>query len=199
MTTTRTRKQQSFPGHLLRKMKQVSLLLGAVILVAGSVNAVPISGEVHFVGSFSPAGGTGLCDATGLSFGNPSYVLTSSGTFSSLAAFSTAIFNSISFAPVSPSPVTLWTAGDFTFALENVAIDLQSATQLNLSGTGMLTGPAGYDPTPGTWNFQGGGSAGFTFRTDNNATVPDGGSALLLLGVALAGIGACRRLGALAA
>ncbi|HKS37431.1 MAG TPA: hypothetical protein VJW76_09595 [Verrucomicrobiae bacterium] len=177
-------------------MKLTSLLLGAIILVAGRANAIPISGEVHFVGSFSPTGGAGLGDATGLSFG-PSYVFTTSGSFSSLAAFSSALFNSITFAPLSPG--TLWTAGDFSFALENVTIDLQSATQLNLSGTGMLTGPVGYDPTPGTWNFQGGGSAGFTFRTDNTATVPDGGSALLLLGVALAGVGVCRRLHSLAA
>lgn len=191
MTTSRTPKQQHLPGRLLHRMKQASLFLGAVILVAGRVNAVPITGEVHFVGSFSPTGGTGLSDATGLSFG-PSYVFTSSGSFSSLAAFSSAVFNSISFAPL--SPVTLWTAGDFSFSLENVAIDLQSATQLNLSGTGILTGPAGYDPTPGIWNFQGGGAAGFTFRTDNHASVPDEGSALLLLGVALAGVGACRRL-----
>jgi hypothetical protein len=199
MTTSRTPKPQSFPGCLLRKVKQASLLLATVILVAGRLNAVPIAGEVHFVGSFSPTGGTGLGDATGLSFGNPSYVLTSSGSFSTLAAFTTAIFNSVSFLPLSPSPVTLWTAGDFSFALENVAVDLQSATQLNLSGTGILTGPAGFDPTFGTWNFQGGGTAGFTFRTDNNATVPDGGSAVLLLGAALAGVGACCRLRALAA
>jgi len=198
MTTSRTPKQQHSPGRLLHRLKQASLFLGAVILIAGRVNAVPITGEVHFVGSFSPTGGTGLGDATGLSFG-PSYVFTSSGSFSSLAAFSSALFNSVSFAPLSPSPVTLWTAGDFSFALENVTIDLQSATQLNLSGTGILTGPAGYDPTPGIWNFQGGGGAGFTFRADNHASVPDGGSAVLLLGVALAGVGACRRLHALAA
>src|SRR5882762_5152509 len=182
MTTSRPSKPQSFREGLPTKIKQVSLLLATVILAAGRLNAVPISGEVHFVGSFTPMGGTGLADATGLSFANPSYVFTSSGSFSSLAAFSTAVFNSFDFAPFSPSPVSLWTAGDFSFSLEGITIDLQSATQLNLSGIGILTGPAGFDPTSGTWNFQGGGSAGFTFRADNSPiSVPDGGNSVLLL------------------
>lgn len=200
MTTSRTTEQQSFRGRLLRKMKQAGLLLGAVILVAGSVNAVPISGEVHFVGGFSPTGGSGLDDATGLSFGSPSYIWTASGSFSSLAS-TMATFTSFDFAPLS-SPVNLWSAGGFSFALDSITINLQSATQLNLSGSGILSGPAGFDPTPGNWNFQGGGSSGFTFRADNNATsspVPDGGNTVLLLGAALAGVGACRRLRALTA
>lgn len=191
MTTSRTSQPHSFHGRLLRKVKQVSLLAATLILVAGRLNAIPITGEVHFVGSFSPTGGTGLADATGLSFG-PGYVLTSSGSFSSLGAFSMAIFNSFDFAPLSPG--TLWSAGGFSFSLQDITIDLQSATQLNLSGSGMLTGPGNFDPTPGTWNFQGGGSQGFTFRTDNNASVPDGSNTVLLFGIALAGLGAGLRI-----
>lgn len=193
MITSRISQPHSFHGYLLRKVKQVSLLAATVILVAGRLNAIPITGEVHFVGSFSPTGGTGLADATGLVFG-PACIFTTSGDFDSLPFLSSATFNAFAFAPLSPSPVTLWTAGGFSFSLQDITIDLQSATQLNLSGSGMLTGPGNFGPTPGTWNFQGGGSQGFTFRTDNNASVPDGGNTVLLFGIALAGLDAGLRI-----
>lgn len=192
MTTRRTSQPHSFHGYLLRKAKQVSLLAATLILVAGRLNAIPITGEVHFMGSFTATGGTGLSDATGLAFG-PAFVISPSGDFGSLPWFTPATFYAFTFAPLSPSPVDpLWKAGDFSFTLENITIDLQSGTQLNLSGTGFLKGPGDFEATPATWNFQGGGSASLTFRADNSR-VPDSGSTVLLLGAALAGLGACRR------
>lgn len=197
MTISRISQAHSFHGSLLRKLKQVSLLVATAILLAGRLNAIPITGEVHFMGTFTATGGTGLSDATGLSFG-PAFVFTTTGDFGSLPFLTPATFNSFTFAPLSPLGVDpLWTAGAFSFSLDSISIDLQSGTQLNLSGTGILQGPGDFEATPATWNFQGGGSAGLTFRA-NNSKVPDAGNTALLLGAALAGLGACRRWRALA-
>jgi hypothetical protein len=197
MITSRITQPLSYPGYLLQKVKQASLLVATLILVAGRLNAIPITGEVHFVGSFTATGGTGLSDATGVAF-SPAFVFTTSGDFSSLTPFSLATFNAFTFAPLSPPSGPLWEAGDFSFTLESITIDVQNGTQLNLSGNGFLKGPGDFEATPATWNFQGGGSAGLTFRTDTR-NVPDSGNTVLLLGATLVGLGAGRRFRALAA
>jgi len=51
----------------------------------------------------------------------------------------------------------------------------------------------GFDPTAGEWVFtanQGGGTFSFS---SSNAAVPEGGSALILLGLGLVGLEALRR------
>jgi hypothetical protein len=57
---------------------------------------------------------------------------------------------------------------------------------------------AGFDPTPGTWAFStqsagGISQASFTFSADT-AAVPDGGPTVALLGIALGGMEAVRRM-----
>ena len=72
----------------------------------------------------------------------------------------------------------------------------QDATDLTIEGTGTVSGN-GFDPTPMNWMFTSQNAGGqnmeeFSFSANSNA-VPDGGSALALLGVALAGIEVLRR------
>jgi len=100
----------------------------------------------------------------------------------------------------SPSTVTpgLWSGGGFTFNLLSATVVTQTATFLNISGTGIVSGN-GFSPTEANWAFtvQDAGSTGgpfFSFSA-NLAThgVPDGGSAVALLGVGLCVIEFIRR------
>jgi VPDSG-CTERM motif len=72
----------------------------------------------------------------------------------------------------------------------------QSNTFLNVLGTGIVSGN-GFDPTQATWSFTVNNSNGrpkimFSFAANADA-VPDGGSAVALLGLALTGLEVLRR------
>ena len=102
------------------------------------------------------------------------------------------------FNPSTPTP-GLWSVGGFSFDLDTATIDTQNSHLLSITGTGTLSG-AGFDPTPGTWAFSAQSAAGihqasFTFSADTNTGpgVPDGGSAVALLGIALVGLEGLRR------
>jgi hypothetical protein len=99
------------------------------------------------------------------------------------------------FNPSTPTP-GLWSVGGFTFDLLSSTIVTQNSTFLNVTGTGIITGN-GFDPTVGSWAFTvqnagGGRLMEFSFSANSN-TVPDGGSAVALLGIALTGIEVLRR------
>lgn len=159
-------------------------------------NAVQITGDIDFQGNVTldtnsfgtatsviqfrngqtgVAGGLTVTDATG-SF--------SSITLGSFAAFATPY----SFRPGSPYP-NFWQVGGFNFNLLSSTVVTQNAFFIEVHGTGIVTGN-GYDPTPGTCLF--------SVFTDNGATraygnfapaaLPEGGSALLYLGMALIGL-----------
>lgn len=192
-------------------MKNITKTILAV-LAAGLVTsafstqqaqAARINGTIDFAGSvmFNTAN---LATATQVSqwrdvFGNVGFsnVAATSGDFSSIALGSQAtmatpwIFN--------PSTATpgLWSVGGFTFDLLSATVVTQTATFLNISGTGIVSGN-GFAPTEANWAFtvQNAGSTGpwFSFSA-NLATqaVPDGGSAVALLGVGLGLIELIRR------
>lgn len=110
--------------------------------------------------------------------------------------------NAFVFDPFSPPISPLWTfmfAGvTYSFDLTALTIDSQGGNSLVLSGSGTLD-ITGFDTTPGSWVFtanQGGGS--FSFSSSNNADLPEPGSALALLGIALLGVEVLRRKLALA-
>jgi len=127
------------------------------------------------------------------------------GTFGDSVTWSVFGWNP-STAPVSP----LWTYHDvgtgfnYSFNLGTVSVMTQTNFFLNLLGTGTLfiTGPGSpYDAagTSGAWSFTISNPTGtthdtfaFTFANSQTA-VPDSGSALALLGIALAGIEGVRR------
>jgi hypothetical protein len=102
------------------------------------------------------------------------------------------------FSPSTPT-LSLWSVGGFTFDLASSTIVTQTTTLLYITGVGTITGN-GFDPTEGTWSFtsysyNGSGAPENHFHFFANTTaVPDGGSAVALLGIALAGIEGARRL-----
>jgi hypothetical protein len=96
------------------------------------------------------------------------------------------------FNPSTPRPA-LWSVGGFTFNLLSSTVS-QGGGFLNVSGTGTISGNA-FDVTSGTFTFstQNPGSRGiFSFSAASQA-VPDGGSAVMLLGAALGALGMARR------
>src|SRR4030095_7655965 len=99
------------------------------------------------------------------------------------------------FNPSTPTP-GLWIVGGFTFDLASCTIDNQTAKDLTISGTGTVSGN-GFDATTMTWMFTSQNAGGqnmqeFSFSANSNS-VPDGGSAVALLGIALAGMEVLRR------
>jgi uncharacterized membrane protein len=99
------------------------------------------------------------------------------------------------FNPSTPCPA-LWSVGGFTFDLLTATVVTQNSTFLSISGSGIVSGN-GFDATIMEWAFTAQSAAGrlrqvFSFSA-NGVTVPDGGSAVALLGIALTGIEVLRR------
>jgi VPDSG-CTERM motif len=90
----------------------------------------------------------------------------------------------------------LWSVGGFTFDLLSSSVVTQNTTTLVIEGTGIVSGN-GFDPTAMNWSFttqSAGGQTRTTFSfSGNGAAVPDGGSAVALLGIVLIGIEVLRR------
>ena len=133
---------------------------------------------------------------------NFSTVQTRSGDFGSIS-----IGQQVTMAPswtFNPSTMTnaLFSVGGFTFKLLSATIVNQTATFLNVTGTGILS-KAGFQPTAASWAFTipfaGGTDNFFPFSAQLTATgqgaprVPDGGSAVALLGISLVAIEFVRR------
>jgi hypothetical protein len=83
-------------------------------------------------------------------------------------------------------------AGGFTFDLLSSTVVMWTASALVIEGTGIVSGN-GFDPTAMDWSFTTQSSGGrtrtvFSFSA-NGVAVPDGGSAVALLGLALTGTG----------
>ena len=99
-----------------------------------------------------------------------------------------------------PSMATpgLWSVDGFTFDLTSSTVVTQNATFLNITGVGTVSGN-GFDPTPARWAFTvqnaGGGTGDFFSFSANTYSqgVPDGGSAVALLGISLVAIEFVRR------
>jgi hypothetical protein len=178
-------------------------------LLCQNAGAVPITGSVDmsgtaFLNNVALGSATATTGYMGVTVGGiPTGAFT--GTFGDSVTWSVFGWNP-STTPVSP----LWhymdagTGFTYTFNLGSVSVMSQSNTFLNLLGSGTLfiTGPGSpYDAagTSGVWSFTisnptGGPHDTFAFTFANSQTaVPDSGSAVALLGIALAGIEGVRR------
>lgn len=192
------------------------ILLGAMLLAMPLASmAVPIEGEIGFTGVVSPTCssgaspcnyGPGANDADGLDFGNngaadgPMGVTFATGDFAAdgLGFADVGFISDFEYDPLNPVPVDpLWTiAGDttlFSFALQTIAINLETPGFINLSGTGIISA-AGFDDTDGNWTFSSDGTAGGTqFAWSSTTVAVSEPGVLLLLGIALLGLAARRR------
>ena len=171
-------------------------LIGCAFCVQ-QAQAVQITGAITFAGGVelntssvnTATAVTGWLDET------PALptVQSASGSFTGLDG-ATATFAFPWFFNSGPVPA-FWTVGGFTFNLIASSIDSQGGGFLNVSGTGIITGPGGFSPTGSTWSFsiQDDSSTGIFAWSGGNEAIPDGGATVALLGLALAGIEGIRR------
>ncbi len=203
------------------KSKLIKLLVvGAVVAFAGSsvpVQAIPeVSGSITFSDQFTANGSPGdLSTATELTSITDVTVSQASGDYS---LGSIVKGTPVSFAGVTPttpftfSPIpgtsfdNFWTivAGGTTYGFnvtDTTLVESPNSTTLVLAGDGTayIVGPTAltsFGPTPATWNLtlnNDGGLLNFSGGSTGAATVPDGGSTVLLLGAGLSALGLISR------
>jgi hypothetical protein len=173
-------------------------------LFSQQAQAAPINGDIQFAGEVA-FDTNSLATATRVVtwfdvFHNAGFstVTSATGDLGGIAPGTQAtmgqpwIFN-----PSTPTP-GLWSVGGFTFDLLSATIVTQTAKALVIEGSGIVSGN-GFDPTAMDWSFTTQSSGGrtrttFSFSANGVAVgVPDGGSAVALLGIALTGIEVLRR------
>ena len=189
----------------LSKIKTSLIVIGC--LLGASAQAVTLTGGISLTGGFTTnTGNVNTATAfTGFNGVTPTAV---GGTFSAIPVFTPGNINMVGFnfgttaapflgAPV--NPLWTWTSGPNTisFTLNSVnSVDHNPVDSVSIVGAGVFNGTVGgvlYEQTVGTFLLtanQGGGTVSFS---SSQATVPDGGSTSLLLGLALVGIALASR------
>ena len=169
-------------------------------LFSQQAQATPINGNIQFAGSVQ-FNTTSLATAARV---NTWFDINGNAGFSSVAFGNTGDFAGIAagtqaamaqpwiFNPSTPTP-GLWSVGGFTFDLLSSTVVTHTTSTLAIEGTGIVSGN-GFEPTAMTWAFTSQNKGGSTFSfSATGASVPDGGSAVALLGFALTGIEVLRR------
>jgi hypothetical protein len=175
----------------------LAIVAAASVGLLSSAQATPITGMLN-IGGTATFDTTSLATAHSATFSDALVLGGNSGDFAGFAVGTPVVMASYTF---DPSTITngLWSVNGFTFNLTSSVVQLpRSATFLSVSGTGIITGPPGFDPTAGTWAFTSQNSSGrphdtfsFSANTEGGA-VPDGGMTLALLGTGLMGLAAFR-------
>jgi len=174
-------------------------LCAAVLAGPGAkANPVPaITGSIGFGASGVTINSAELATATSFAVSSP-FVTTRSGNYSAVPmAYSAVTFNGFTFHPPVGSITPLWTfdIGSTVYSFDattdssawNPSLD---SWEIGGNGIAMITG---YAPTMGTWNVNlSETDSSFVFDSSAGASgvsVPDGGSAITLLGAGLFGLG----------
>jgi len=161
----------------------------------------PINGTIDFAGSVR-FDTNSLATATQITewrdvFGHTGFtnVAATTGDFSGISLGTQATMATWIFNPSTATP-GLWSVGGFTFDLLSSTIVTQNATFLNISGRGTVSDGNGFFPTAMSWAFTvpnaGGNHKFFSFSANvglgvgvGTHGVPDGGPAVVLLGIGL--------------
>lgn len=188
--------------------KSFTSILGALALLAGlfsagQASAAAITGSLGYTSLFGfTANNPNLTLATQIGFpglaqvsGNVSGTFAAAGILAGDAITLDAnplFVNSALALPVTP----IWSIAGFSLTLTSIEeLPGNVPTSLGLTGTGWVSGPEGTSPSPGTWvatfNREG---VNYTFSSSTTANnVPEGGTALALLGLGLLGLEGARR------
>jgi hypothetical protein len=167
-------------------------LTASLFLSSTTTNAVEITGGISFAGGYTPDNND-LTAATKVTFG-PTVVMDSNGDFTLPMFTLVTMANYLEWDPsftVSPAN-PLWSVGGFTFDLTSLAVTAESANSITLNGLGVVK-HANFDDTDGNWvaTFN---TSGNTFSwSASSSSVPDGGTSVALLGIAVVGTGLLRR------
>src|SRR6266480_1527229 len=183
--------------NIMKLHKTLLKIIAAVVGVGlSSAQATPITGMLN-IGGTATFDTTSLATAHSATFSDALVLGGNTGDFASFAVGTPVVMASYTF---DPSTITngLWSVNGFTFNLLSSTVEQRTATFLSVSGTGIITGPAGFDATPGVWAFTSQNAGGhphdtfsFSANTEGGA-VPDSGMTLALLGTGLMGLAAFR-------
>ena len=178
----------------LSKTVLAALTIGVLScgLFSQQAQATAITGNINFADSVTFDGPLGTANAV-TSFINTHVEAGGTGDFAFIPINTpVTMAASWTFDPSTATP-GLWSVGGFTFDLLTSTIVFQSAQGLIITGTGIVSA-LGFDNTAMDWSFssQTSGTGEFSF-SGTGLAVPDGGSAVALLGLALVGIEVLRR------
>jgi hypothetical protein len=196
-------------------LKTALMAVAGVGLLAGSALAAPIVGGLSMAGTWTPVDSRGIAttilSATGINFGgyveevgDDSFQVTSkTGSFKSLPPTSLGnIYNFQFDLPQSFSEIgTLWTVGDYSFEMTFLSFTKDSDegnNDIHIYGKGRISA-AGFDKTPGVWNFtgQGANDANFSWSASvasvSPAPVPEPATTMLFALGAVGFAGIARR------
>jgi hypothetical protein len=160
---------------------------------------IPITGGVSFAGGYTTDTGNVNTAHAFLNFSNVN-ITSVAGSYLGVPTNGTVPVTMMGFTfnPFVPPVNSLW---DFMFSGKDYSFDLLAITSRQQNGDNTLTlhglgtlHITGFDNTAGSWVLtanQGGGT--FSFSSSNGA-IPDGGTTVALLGIALAGIEGVRRM-----
>jgi hypothetical protein len=160
-------------------------------LFSQQAQATPIQGIINIGGGVQLNGPFATATAVS-SFPNAHVEIGGTDDFAGIAVNTLVTMTPWTFSPSTPTPA-LWSVGGFTFDLLTSTVVSHNNQFLTLTGTGIVKGN-GLEDTAMEWSFstQNMGGTIFSF-SGTGVAVPDGGSAVALLGLAFVGIEVLRR------
>ena len=185
-------------------------LFVALAILAFAINAHAITGAFSYSGGFialnaANAPVTDLTLATQVQFNTggatPDPSVTNgvgTGSFAAIPDNTPVTYagtGTLRFLPTPNTPLTpFFTLPGITFGLNTINRDYVSPFSLILTGAGTFNNTGGTDPSPGIYTASFNTITGsFSYSASAGVPVPDGGSALALLGMSLVGVEALRR------
>jgi len=190
----------------MKNLTKTVLAVGLLSYGLFCQQAQAITGDIMFAGA-ARASGASTGGLVTISFKNPWHVLAGTGDYAAVTFGTPATFSSFSFtgdgtgatltAPVNPQWSFVFGGNTYTFELLTLTSGHVQSGSMAFTGTGTAFVNGG-DASPANWALQGSTGTGFTFTLSSSTTgalgaVPDGGSAVALLGIALVGVEALRR------
>jgi len=178
----------------MKNIIQLTSVMAVSLAMSQALLATPINGTIGFTGGVTYDTSSAATATEVTSWITP-IVKLDSGSFATIATGSAATFTSSVWSFNTSTPMNnFWSVGGFTFRLLSSSVSSQGGTPgqsgyIFAYGTGIVSGN-GYDNTFLSWSFTsqdpkaGINPDSWTFSA-SAAPVPDGGTTVVLLGMAL--------------